>query len=63
MKVELVKEEKDLIVGHLYKVISVKKEDDHFHYKILFTEGDILKTKWISSKICRYPFAKFVNKN
>lgn len=59
MKVRLIKEVESLNVGCLYKVVGVKKEVGVFHYKILFTENNKLKTKWVSKEVFAYPTEKF----
>lgn len=59
MKVKLVKELDSLNVGELYKVIGIKKEVGVFHYKILFSENNKLKTMWVSKEVFTYPLEKF----
>ena len=58
MKVKLVKEVDGLNIGQLYKVVSVKRVDNSFSYKIIYSNNNKLSTMWVSKELFTYPVDK-----
>ena len=59
MKVKLVKEVDGLNIGQLYKVVGVKRVDNSFSYKIIYSNNNKLSTMWVSKDLFIYPIEKF----
>jgi len=58
MKVKLVKEVDGLNIGQLYKVVGVKRVDNSFSYKIIYSNNNKLSTMWVSKELFTYPVDK-----